>query len=198
MGTVRLLRIVTPLALVAALATACGSGSSSSSQGSGGPSSPSTSVGASSSLELRPVYARYATGISLGPAVPQALVDTMSHQRCPTKPRVVQGMLLECDAGKTVYLLKAPIVSGGVASATAQQIGHKNLWFVKISLDPATAATLGTAAKTLVGSELAFSFGGAVVSSEIIESSFDTGKLAIIGSYTKAQATKLASRIAAS
>ena len=196
MGTVRLLRIVPPLALVAALATACGSGSSS--QGSGGPSSPPTSVGASSSLELRPVYARHTTGISLGPALPQALVDTMSHQKCPTKPRVVQGLLLECDAGKTAYLLKAPIVSGGVASATAQQIGHKKIWFVKISLDPASAATLGAAAKTMVGSELAFSFGGAVVSSEIIESSFDAAKLAIIGSYTKAQATQLASRIARS
>jgi hypothetical protein len=37
-----------------------------------------------------------------------------------------------------------------------------------------------------------------VVSSEIIESSFDAAKLAIIGSYTKAQATQLASRIARS
>lgn len=194
MGAVRPLRILAPLALVVALATACGGGSSS--QGAGGPtSSAPTSVGASSSLELRPVYARYAKGVQLGPAVPKDLVGTMSHQKCPTKPREVQGMLLECDAGGTVFLLKAPVVSGGVATATPKEIGHKNLWFVQITLDPSTKATLDAAAKSMSGTEIAYSFGGTVVTSEIVDPSFDTGKLAIIGNYDKAQATRLAGQL---
>lgn len=193
MGAVRLLRTLTPLVLVAAVVAACGSGSSS--QGAGGPTSSPTSDGASSSLEVRPVYARYAHGISLGPGVPKDLAATMSDQKCPTKPRVVHAMLLECDAGGTVFLLKSPIVSGGVASATATQIGHGKLWFVQITLDPATKATLDAAAKTMTGTELAYSFDGSVITSVIVDSSFDTGKLAIIGTYTKAQATRLASRI---
>jgi SecD-like export protein len=198
MGAVRLLRILAPVALVAAVASACGSGSSS--DASGPPSFPTSSgatpsSGASSSLELRPVYARYTSGVSLGPGVPKDLVDTLSHQKCPTKPRVVQDMLLECDAGGTVFLLKAPIVSGGVASATAKEIGHQKLWFVQLTLDPSTKTTLDTAAKSLSGTELAYSFGGTVVTSVIVDSSFDSGKLAIIGDYDKAQATRLASRI---
>lgn len=193
MGAVRLPRILAPLTIVAALVTACGGGSSS--QGAGGPTAP---VGASSSLQIRPVYARYAPGVSLGPELPQALVDTMSHQKCPTKPRVVQGMLLECDAGQTVYLLKNPVVSGGVASATAEEIGHRKLWFVKITLDASTKATLDAAAKTMTGTELAYSFGGSVVTSVIVDPSFDSGKLAIIGDYDQAQATGLARQISGS
>jgi hypothetical protein len=200
MGAVRLLRILTPLALVAALATACGSGSSS--DASGPPSFPTssgtTSSGSSASLELRPVFARYASGVSLGPSLPKDLVDTMSHQKCPTKPREVQGMLLECDAGGTVFLLKAPIVSGGVATATPEEIGHKKLWFVQITLDSSSSNTLDDVAKTLGGTELAYSFGGSVITSVIIDSSFDSGKLAIIGNYDKAQATHLASQLASS
>jgi hypothetical protein len=196
MGAVRLLRTLAPLALVAAGATACGSGSSSPS--SDGPSSTPTSVGASSSLELRPVYARYATGVSIGPEVPKTLISTMSHEKCPAKPRVVQDMLLECDAGKTVYLLKAPIVSGGVTAAVPKEIGHKDLWFIQITLDPATKATLEAAAKTMTGTQLAYSFGGSVVTSVIIDSSFETDKLAVIGNYDKAQATRLAAQISSS
>lgn len=181
-----------PLALVATLATACGSGSSS--QGAGSP----PSVGASSSLELRPVYARYATGIALGPSVPQALRSTMASVTCPTKPSIVQGMLLECDRADTVFLLRAPIVSGGVASATAEQVGHKQLWFVQVTLQPAAKATLDAALKTLTGTELAYSFDGTVVTSVIVDPALDTSKLAILGTFNKAQATKLAGQISSS
>jgi hypothetical protein len=201
MGAVRLLRILAPLALVAALATACGSGSSS--DASGPPTFPtssgaSPSSGASSSLELRPVFARYAPGVSLGPSLPKELVDALSHQKCPTKPHELQGMLLECDAGGTVFLLKSPIVSGGVASATAKEIGHGKLWFIQITLDPSTKATLDAAAKSLAGTELAYSFGGTVITSVIIDPSFDSGKLAITGTFDKGQATELAGRLTSS
>jgi hypothetical protein len=50
----------------------------------------------------------------------------------------------------------------------------------------------------LGGTELAYSFGGSVITSVIIDSSFDSGKLAIIGNYDKAQATHLASQLASS
>jgi hypothetical protein len=195
MGAVRRLRVIVLLAVVATFAAACGSGSSS--QGAGAPTSPAA-VGASSSLELRPVYARYATGIALGPSVPQSLQTTMSSVKCPTKPSIVQGMLLECDLADTVFLLKAPIVSGGVASASAEQIGHKKLWFVRITLEPAAKATLDAALKTLTGTELAYSFDGSVVTSVIVDSALDTSKLAILGTFTKAQATRLAGRISSS
>jgi hypothetical protein len=196
MGAVRLARILAPLALVAAFATACGSGSSS--QGAAGPSSSPTSVGASKSLELRPVYARYSTGIALGPSVPQALQATMSSVQCPTRPSVVQGMLLECDQSNTVFLLTAPIVSGGVASATAKEIGHGKLWFVQVTLVPAAKATLDSALKALTGTELAYSFDGTVVTSVVVDSALDTDRLSILGTYTKSQATRLAGRISSS
>lgn len=189
MGAVRLLRSLVPLALIAALVTACGSGSSS--QGAGG----STSSGASSSLELRPVYARYAPGVPFGPQIPKNLVSTMSSVKCPAKARTVQGMMLACDAGRTVYLMKNPIVTGGVATATAKQIGHGKLWFVQLTLDPSAASTLGTAAKSMTGTELAFAFRGKVLTSVIIDSSFDATRLAITGNYDKAQATRLATQL---
>src|SRR6185503_11275482 len=107
MGAVRLLRTLAPLALVAILATACGSGSSSSPSSSGTPSDdgPATT---SSSFEVRPVFARYSPGVQFGPQVPKDLVDQMSNQSCPMDPATVQGMLMECDAEKTVYLMKDP------------------------------------------------------------------------------------------
>ncbi len=196
MGAVRLLRVMAPLVLVAAFATACGSGSSS--QGADGPPSSPAAAGASKSLELRPVYARYASGIALGPAVPQDLQATMSSVNCPAKASVVQGMLLECDDADTVFLLEAPIVSGDVASATAKQIGHRKLWFVQITLDPSAKATLDAALKTLTGTEIAYSFDGKVITSVIVDSLLDTNKLAIIGTFTRAQATTLASHISSS
>jgi hypothetical protein len=196
MGAVRLLRIVAPLALVVTLATACGSGSSS--QGAGAPTTSPATVRATSSLELRPVYARYAQGIALGPSVPQALRATMSSVQCPTPPSVIEGMLLECDNADTVFLLNAPIVSGGVASATAKQVTHEKLWFVQITLQPAAKAQLDAALKSLTGTELAFSFDGSVVTSVVVDPALDTSKLAILGTYTEAQATKLAGKISSS
>jgi preprotein translocase subunit SecD len=174
------------------VATACGSGSSSSDGG-----SPSAEAVASTSdqLQVRPVFARYSPGVQFGPQIPRELVDSLSHQPCPMKPTTLQAMLLECDAAKTVYLMKDPVTSGGVSTAVAKQIGHGRLWFVRVTLDPATASTLAGATKGLTGTELAYSFDGSVLTSVIVDSSFDSGRLAITGDYDKAQATRLADQL---
>jgi len=202
MGPVRLLRSLAPLLLVASLATACGSGSSSGPSGSGGSTTPGSGAtgGAAGKgqLELRPVYARYATGVPLGPQVPKDLLDAMSSQACPMDPAELQGMLMECDSGKTVFLLKDPVVSGDVTKADIHQIGHQNLYFLRLTLDPAAAARLDSDAQSMVGTELAFCFGGSVVTSVIVDPHFSAERLTITGSYTKAQATKLADQITTS
>jgi hypothetical protein len=171
MGAVRLLRTLAPLSLIAILAAACGSGSSSSSSGT---PSDAGSPTASTAFEVRPVFARYSPGIQFGPSVPKDLIAQMSHQPCPMDPTSVQGMVMECDAEKTVFLMKGPITSGGVD----------------------TASTLAAGTKSLEGTDIAYSFRGAVLTSVIVNSSFDSDKLAIIGDYDKAQATKLADQIA--
>jgi hypothetical protein len=193
MGAVRLLRTLALLALIAGLATACGDGSSSSASGT---PTDGSSVATSSQLEVRPVFARYAPGVQFGPQVPKDLVDQMSHQPCPMKPTTLQGMVMECDAGKTVYLMKDPLTTGGVDTAVAKQIGHGKLWFVQVTLDPSTASTLAAATKTMTGTEIAYAFRGTVLTSVIVDSSFDSHKLAIIGDYDKAQATQLAAQLA--
>jgi hypothetical protein len=193
MGAVRLLRTLAPLSLIAILAAACGSGSSSSSSGT---PSDAGSPTASTAFEVRPVFARYSPGIQFGPSVPKDLIAQMSHQPCPMDPTSVQGMVMECDAEKTVFLMKGPITSGGVDTAVAKEIGHGKLWFVQVTLDPSTASTLAAGTKSLEGTDIAYSFRGAVLTSVIVNSSFDSDKLAIIGDYDKAQATKLADQIA--
>jgi SecDF, P1 head subdomain len=189
MGAVRHLRTLAPLALVAGLLAACGNNSSSSS------STDSTVVGSSGGFEIRPVYARYAPGVPFGPQLPQGLVDEMKQQSCPMKPRVVQGMLMECDAGKTVYLLKNPVVSDDVASATAKQIGHQDIWFVQIGLDDTGAEAMETLIKDQVGTELAFSYGGKVVTSVVVDQSLHPDHIGLIGDFDKAQATQLAAHL---
>src|ERR1700760_3257587 len=121
MGPVRLLRSLLPPAVVAVRATACGGGSSSSPTSSS--SGPSGTVAVQpGALEVRPVYARYAPGVppgaaQLGPTGPPDLVSAMKHYDCSSKPTQLQGMLMVCDTGKTVFLLKDPIISGDVATA---------------------------------------------------------------------------------
>jgi hypothetical protein len=198
MGAVRALRILAPLALLACLVTACGSGSSAAGDGTTPPSDGTTGGTSGASLEVRPVYARYASGVPLGPQVPQALLSAMSSQSCPMNPSELQGMLMECDAGKTVYLLKDPLVTGDVAQAQAKQVGHHNLYFLKLTLDPTAAATLNAAAKRYVGTELALCFHGSVLTSQIIDSQFTAARLVITGQYNKVQATKLAGELTTS
>jgi hypothetical protein len=192
MGAVRHLRTLAPLALVAGLLAACGHGSSSSSAGD------STVVGNTGGFEIRPVYARYAPGVPFGPEIPKSVVNQMHQQSCPMKPRIVQGMLMECDAGKTVYLMQSPIVQGSVTSATPKQIDHKNLWYVEVGLDQKAAAAMTTEIKNQVGAELAFSYGGQVVTSVAVMPTLHADRVAVLGNYNKAQADKLAQQISGS
>src|SRR3954453_18098986 len=190
MGAVRHLRTLAPLVLVAGLLAACGNNSSSSSS-----VDDSTVVGSSGGFEIRPVFARYAPGVPFGPQLPQDLVDEMKKQSCPMKPREVQAMLMECDAGKTVYLLKNPIVSADVATATAKQIGHKDIWFVEVGLDDTASTAMKTVIKDQVGTELAFSYGGKVLTSVGVDQSLHPDHIGLIGDFDKAQATQLASAL---
>jgi SecDF, P1 head subdomain len=190
MSPVRHVRNLAPLAavaiLVAAVLSACGSGSSSSS---------SPSVAASDQLEVRPVYARYAPGVALGPEIPKDLVDEMSGTQCPTDPRVVGGKLLMCDPGKTVFLMDAPIISGGVQKATATHIGNQKLWYVRVDLTEDAQKKLTEASKSLDGHEIAYVFGGEVITSIIVDSSYDPTHVVLLGDYDEAQAKKLAEQI---
>jgi hypothetical protein len=195
MGAVRLLRILAPLALVVGLVTACGNGSSSDSSGSS--SGDSTILGPTSGFEVRTVYARYAPGVPFGPQLPQALVHEMSSQSCPMKPRIVTGLLMECDAGQTVYLLKNPIVEGDVASANPVQFGHKNIWYIEVKLQPDVATKIAAETKSMTGEQLAFIYNGSVLTSIAVDSSFHPGHFAITGDFTKASATKLAQQLTA-
>jgi hypothetical protein len=192
MGAVHFLRTLAPLALVAALAAACGNGSSSSGSATGASTGDSTIVGASPGFEVRTVYARYAPGVPFGPQIPQAVVHELSSQACPMKPRIVDNMVMECDAAKTVYLLQNPIVDGKVASATPQQIGTSKLWDVEMKLDPTVAKQLSAELSSMTGEQLAFSYGGAVLTSIAIDSSFHPEHFAITGDYDKASAAQLA------
>jgi hypothetical protein len=190
---VRFLRTLAPLALVAGLMTACGNGSSSSASGSGD----STILGPSSGFEVRTVFARYAPGVPFGPQLPQALVDEMSSQSCPMTPHIVTDLLMECDTGKTVYLLKNPIVVGSVAAATPTEIGHRNIWYVEVRLEPSVAQKLQSEIQGMTGEQLAFSYAGTVLTSIAVDSSFHPEHFAITGNFTKGSATKLASHLTA-
>jgi preprotein translocase subunit SecD len=191
MGAVRHLRALAPLLLAAGLLAACGNNSSSSSS-----ATDSTLVGDTGGFEIRPVYARYAPGVPFGPEVPKAVLTQMQQQSCPMKPRVVSDMLMECDAGKTVYLMQNPIVQGGVTSATAKQIGHKNLWFIEVGLDQTATAAMQDEIKNQVGAELAFIYGGQVVTSIAVDTSLHADRVAVLGDFDKAKATQLAQQIA--
>jgi preprotein translocase subunit SecD len=192
MGAVRLLRTLAPLLLVGLLAAACGNGSSS------GSSSPgdSTILGASSGFEIRTVFARYAPGVPFGPQLSKSLVDELQSQSCPMTPKIADNMLMECDGIKTVYLLQNPLVDGKVATATPLQVGHSKIWYVEVKLDPTVAQQLAAAQKSMTGEQLAFSYGGVVLTSIAIDSSFHADHFAITGDYDKASATQLAQKIA--
>jgi preprotein translocase subunit SecD len=192
MGAVRVVRILAPLVVLAGVLAGCGDGSSSDSS-----DGDSTILGASSGFEVRTVYARYAPGVPFGPELPQALVQEMSSQACPMQPRIVQDLLMECDAAKTVYLLKNPVVQGDVAAATPKQIGHGKIWYVQVELDPAVAQKFSAGIKGMTGEQLAFSYDGAVLTSIAVDNGFDPGHFAITGDYDKASATKLAQQLTA-
>ena len=196
MGAVRLLRILAPLALVASLATGCGNDSSSDSSS----GDPTTGAATSSTMQLRLVTARYAQDTSkgqeqLGPQTPQDMVDTMKNYDCTSKPTVTDGKLLECDASKNVYLLDAPLVNGGIASAEPLQIGNTGQWYVRVTFDDSATETLSKTVDSSPGNELALVLDGKVVTAVIVDSSMKDGHIGITGDYDKASATQLADQL---
>ena len=187
------------LAVTALLAAGCGSGSSSSD----GASSTGDSTAApapSGSLELRPVYARYAQGVplgdsQLGPTVPKSVLSAMKAYDCSAKPSELQGMLMLCGPDQTVYLLKDPLVTGGVASAAPAHIGNQKDWYLRVQLDQPGTDTLSQATTTLAGTELALVLEDRVLSAPVIDSSMADGHLVVTGDLNQAQATKLAGQL---
>lgn len=199
MGAVRLLRTLAPLVTVAALATACGGGSSSDESG-GTTTTTTTAPTTSGTLQLRLVTARYtqhpAKGQEqLGPPAPKDMVDTLKNYDCSSAPTAVDGQLLECDATDDVFLLQAPLLTGGVASAKALAAGSE--WFVKVTFDDDAKATLTQTAKGLPGRELALVLNGKVVGAVLVDSSIEDGSIGITGEYDKTAATKLAQELTA-
>ena len=194
MGPVRHLRNLAPLAVVATLAavllSACG-GSDSSSNG----AAPSAQA-----LQLRPVYARYAVGAplggeQLGPSVPQDLVDTMKSFDCSSGTQEVQGMLMVCDSVGTVFLLKDPFLTGGVATAEAKPIRGEKEWFVDVAFDSDAKATLSKEVDTSAGTEVALVVNDHVISAPIIDDSMKDGTLGVTGNLNEKQAKALAAQL---
>lgn len=196
MGAVRLVRILAPLAAVAALATACGNGSSSDS------GTTSTGPVKSTTVQLRLVTARYTQNPAqgqeqLGPPPPKDLVDTMKNYDCSSDPTEVAGKVMECDASRHVYLLDAPVVTGGVASAKPLEIGSGKQWYVRLTFDPAATSTLSKTVDSATGSELAVVLNGKVVTAVLVATSMKDGHIGITGNYDESSATRLAHQLAA-
>lgn len=202
MGRVSAPRLLAVLAVTAVLAAGCGSGSSSNDGASAGADG-TTAPAPSGSLELRPVYAHYTQGAplggtQLGPTVPKDVLDAMKGYDCSSEPVELQGMLMVCDSDQTVYLLKDPIVSGGVGTATPEPVGRHKLWFLKVAMDAQATDTLSQATQSMAGSELAFVLDNKVLAAPIVDSSMADGHLGITGDFDQAQATRLAQRLTAS
>jgi preprotein translocase subunit SecD len=150
---------------------------------------------------MRPVYARYAVGAPLGgpqlggQQVSNALVDTMKNFDCSSGTQDVQGMLMVCDSLGTVFLLKNPVLTGGVASADAKAIHGDKLWYVLVGLDPEATKALSGVVDTMPGSELALVIDNHVISAPIVDSSMKDGTLGVTGDYNEKQAKALAAQL---
>jgi preprotein translocase subunit SecD len=197
MGAVRVVRTLAPLVLLAGVLGACGDDSSS---GSSGDSDTSLGPAVSSTVQFRVVAARYAQDTSqgqeqLGPPPPKDLVDTMKNYDCSSRPTVVQGLLMECDATGSVYLLNTPLVTGSLAAATPLQIGSSGQWYVKVSFDDAATSTLSRAVDQAPGSDLAVVLDGKVVTAVIMDTSMKDGHIGITGDYDKTSAKQLAQQL---
>ena len=196
MGAVRVLRTLAPLVLLTGVLAGCGDGSSSGSDG------VSTGPVTSSTVQFRLVTARYTQDPAqgqeqLGPPPPKDMVDTMKNYDCSSQPTVVDGLVMECDAVRNVYLLEAPLVTGGVASAKALAIGNGQQWYVKVTFDDTAASTLSKTVDSEPGSELAVVLNGKVVTAVLVDSGMKDGHIGITGDYDKASATQLAQQLTA-
>ena len=193
-----LITLAPTLLLTAALAAGCGGNDSSSAdQPAPTQTAPPTTSGAG--LLISPVIARYATGVPLGPQIGKDQVQILSEHKCTQKPETLSdGSVVECDALKTVFLLRPGPLQAGVASAEAKRVGTGHLWYVKVQLDDSSTTQLAAMTKNITGSEIAVSFHGEVVAAPIVESDMTDGKISILGDYDQAAATKLASELSGS
>jgi preprotein translocase subunit SecD len=194
MGAVRVVRTLAPLVILAGMLAGCGDDSSSDAGDATGPA-------VSSTVQFRLVSARFAQDTSqgqeqLGPPPTKDMVDTMKNYDCSSDPTAVQGLLMECDAARNVYLVNPPLVTGGVASAKPVAIGSGQGWYVKVVFDAAAASPLSKTADSSPGSELAVVLNGKVITAVIVDSSVKDGHIGITGDYDKAAATELAQQLA--
>jgi preprotein translocase subunit SecD len=79
----------------------------------------------------------------------------------------------------------------------ALQIGHKDIWYVEVELDPTVSQKLSSQLASMTGQQLAFTYNGVVLTSIAVDSSFHPDHFAITGAYTKATASQLASELTA-
>jgi preprotein translocase subunit SecD len=197
MGAVRVVTTLASVALLAGALAGCGNDSSSSP---GGDAGSSLGAAVSSTVQFRLVSARYAQDTSqgqeqLGPPPPKTLVDTMKSYDCSSRPTVVQGLLMECDAASSVYLLNPPLVTGGIASAKPLPVGSGQEWYVKVTFDDSATSTLSKTADSAPGSDLAVVLDGKVITAVIVDPSMKDGHIGITGDYDKSSATKLAQEL---
>jgi preprotein translocase subunit SecD len=94
-----------------------------------------------------------------------------------------------------VYLLDAPLVNGGIASAEPLQIGNTGQWYVRVTFDDSATETLSKTVDSSPGNELALVLEGKVVTAVIVDSSMKDGHIGITGDYDKASATQLADQL---
>ena len=100
-----------------------------------------------------------------------------------------------CDGDGTVFLVKDPIVTGGVATAVAKPIHGEKLWFVEVALDPqATQTAVRRRRHECRCRSSPWWLDDHVISAPIIDSSMKDGTLGVIGNSDEQQAKALASR----
>src|SRR6478736_2799444 len=97
-----------------------------------------------------------------------------------------------CGSGSSSSSSGTPSDGGSATTSTALEVRPVFARYspgVQVALDPATASTLAAGTKALTGTDVAYSFQGKVLTSVIVDPSFNSSKLAIIGTYDKAQAS---------
>ena len=93
-----------------------------------------------------------------------------------------------------MFLLKDPIITGGIANAT-DQVVHEKLWWVKVDLTPDATAKMKAATASMTGLELAYSLGGKVLTTIPVDSQLKPGSLVVLGDYNEEQAKQLATQL---
>src|SRR5262249_50076265 len=107
----------------------------------------------------------------------------------------VQGMLMVCDSVGTVFLLKDPFLTGGVATAEAKPIRGEKEWFVDVAFDSDAKATLSKEGDTSAGTEVALVVNDHVISAPPTHASRTAGTRAATGSPNERRPKAPAARL---